>query len=192
VEGFVISVAGPAEFVKCVDELKLKAGPCQFFSDPNIAFGRDAFVAGKSAAALAVDAVRLCPDTWPDFELRCDGDVHQYEVSEADLEDRRRGHEYKAASSEPQFDDWAARVCHVPDALRSAATTKAGKRYPKSAGLVIYLNIGDYGWKRKEIEAAMHEATSPAKDAFREVWVLWDGRLYLVWDQSERAEAVLV
>ena len=86
----------PAEFVKCVDELKLKAGPCQFFSDPNIAFGRDAFVAGKSAAALAVDAVRLCPDTWPDFELRCDGDVHQYEVSEADLEDRRRGDEYKA------------------------------------------------------------------------------------------------
>jgi len=181
----------PAEFVKCVDELKLKAGPCQFFNDPNIAFGRDAFVAGKSAAALAVDAVRLCQDTWPDFELRCGGvDVQQYEVREADVEDRRRGDEYRAASREPQIDDWAARVCHVPGALRRAAAAKAGKRYPKSAGLVIYLNLSDYGWRRKEIEAVMHEATSPAKDAFREVLVLWDGRLYLLWDQSERAELI--
>jgi hypothetical protein len=65
-------------------------------------------------------------------------------------------------------------------ALRHAAAAKAGKHYPKSAGLVIYLNLSEYGWRRKEIEAVMHEATSPAKDAFREVWVLWDGRLLLV------------
>jgi hypothetical protein len=182
----------PAEFAQHVDELRCKAGPSQFFNDPHIAFGRDAFVAAKTATALAVDAVRLCPDTWPDFELRFGGDVRQYEVREADVEDRRRGDEYKATSSEPQFDDWAARVCRVPTALRRAAAAKASKHYPKSAGLVIYLNIGDYGWKRKEIEAVLHGETSAAKDAFRDVWVLWDGRLYWVWDQSERAEAFLV
>lgn len=183
----------PAKFEQRVDELRCKAGPFQFFNDPHIAFGRDAFVAGKTATAITADAVRLCPDAWPDFELRSGGgDVQQYEVREADVEDRRRGDEYRAASSEPQFDDWVARVGHVPDALRRAAAAKAGKGYPKTAGLVIYLNLSEYGWKRKEIEAVMHEATSPAKDAFREVWVLWDGRVYSVWNKSERAEASLV
>jgi hypothetical protein len=184
----------PAEFAGHVAALKHKAGPVQVYNDPQSNFVRDAWVAAKLATALAAEAVRLVPDIWPDCELRIGKKVRKYEITIADLKGRRGGDEYKAAAtSEPRWevDDWATRANHAPDALRRAAEVKAGKGYPKSAGLVIYLNLSEYGWKRKEIEAVMHEATAAAATAFLDVWVLWDGRLYLVWVQTERAEIVL-
>jgi hypothetical protein len=53
--------------------------------------------------------------------------------------------------------------------------------------LLIYLNIAEYGTMQKKIEGAMADATTVAKDAFSQVWVLWKSQLYLVWNNGERA-----
>jgi hypothetical protein len=70
---------------------------------------------------------------------------------------------------------------------------KLEKSYaPKKACLVIYvLRSSDYGWRNKspgllKARAALHEASTPAKDAFLEVWVHWGSRLYLLWDRGRR------
>ena len=181
----------PADFIAMVDELMSRMGGYQFFAHTKAASERDAWVAAKLASSLSGEAVRLGPDEWPDFEIRGEGRVRQYEITEADIPGRRRGDEYKAAgragSSQWEMDlveNWVARAMQAPGAIRQDAIGKANKGYPPSARLVIYLNIGEYGVRQKEIEAAMAESTSPAKDAFHEVWVLWKTQLYLLWNEG--------
>jgi hypothetical protein len=183
----------PTEFVRVVDELMSKIGSFQFFTDSKAAFGRDAWVASKLASVCCADAVRLGPDRWPDFEMRADGVVQQYEIKEADLPGRRRGDEYRATgptgSSQWKMgpvEDWAARAAQAPDAIRRAAIRKTKKGYSPSAWLIIYLNISEHGIRQQEIETAMAESTAPAKDAFRHVWLLWKSGLYLLWSGGER------
>jgi hypothetical protein len=182
----------PDEFVRIGRELKDRVRPLQFFTDPIAAFGRDAWVATRLATVSNADAVRLGPDRWPDYEEQKGSIIHQYEITEADLEGRRRGDEYKAeADKEPawEFDPiekQIARAEQAAPALRRAAEAKATKGYPLAARLVIYLNITEHGIRHKEIEAALAEATAPANKAFAKVWVLWKSHLYLLWDHGQR------
>ena len=71
------------------------------------------------------------------------------------------------------------------------AEAKAKKAYPRSTRLVIYLNIGEYGTRQREIEGAMADSTAVAKEAFAQVWVLWKARLYLVWDNGQEGGRVI-
>lgn len=190
----------PEEFIRIVDDLMGKVGGLQFFTDTRIGFGRDAWVAAKLSSAFHPEAVRLGPDRWPDCETCTRGHVEQYEITEADVPGRKRGDEYKTAAgrspdapkleSDP-VENWVVRADQVPAALEVAAELKAKKGYPKSARLVIYLNIGEYGIRQKEIEAAMAASTASAKDAFSQVWVLWKRRMYLVWNDAERTALVV-
>jgi hypothetical protein len=190
----------PTEFVATVDELMSRAGGLQFFNDPHIKFVANAWVASKIAIARQATAVRLVPEgeRWPDCQLRLGNKVWGYEITGADKEGRRPGEHYKVAAQREaavELHDWASDLAQVPGAIRRAAELKAAKHYPRSVGLVIYSLIGNYDWSgdygRNDVEAAMHEATSQAKDAFLEVWVRWGGRLYLLWDHSKRAKLVL-
>jgi hypothetical protein len=47
--------------------------------------------------------------------------------------------------------------------------------------LLVYLNIGEFGIRQAEIEAAMTPAMAPALPCFSRVWVLWKARLYRPW-----------
>jgi hypothetical protein len=183
----------PAEFVRVVDELMSKVGSLQFFTDTKAAFGRDAWVAARLASVFEADEVRLGPDRWPDFETRANGTLRQYEITEADLEKRRRGDEYREAgpqgTSEWKMDpveNWIERAEEAPSAIQRVAIAKARKGYSRSARLVIYLNIADYDIRQKEIEAAMADSTEPAKEAFDQVWVLWKRQLYLLWEAGQQ------
>jgi hypothetical protein len=189
----------PEDFIRIVGELMDEVGSLQFFTDAQIGFGRDAWVAAKLASTFGPDSVRLGPDRWPDCEMRIEGDVRQFEMTEADIPDRRRGDEYKAAAANPldgpkldPVEDWIARAEQAPNALQFAAKEKARKGYPASARLVIYLNISEYGLMQKEIEAAMASSTAPAKDAFCQVWVLWKNRLYLIWENAQQNTLVML
>ena len=42
-----------------------------------------------------------------------------------------------------------------------------------------------FGARQEETLASLPDATSPAKDAFSEVWVLWDDRAFLVWRDGQ-------
>ena len=129
--------------------------------------------------------VALVPglERWPDFRLRLGNLVWPYEITTADKEGRYVGQEHKSDQA-PAFHDWKADLIEVPSAIERAAQLKANKPYPSRSGLVIYVLIGDYDWSgeygRDEVERAMHDVTSPAKDKFPEIWVRWGGRLYLL------------
>ncbi len=156
-----------------------------FFIQPGLQFQREAFVAGRLGLLSGASSVKLLPDDRPDCELVVSSDVRRYEITEADEPGRRRGDEYRLAleDSDPKpVDDPAevvlARAAMVPQMLRDAAARKSLRDYGNDCGLVIYLNLSEYDWHRKEIEAAMPEAVSVACFKFREVIVLWKDRLY--------------
>ena len=139
----------PAEFILLTKQTIDKLGSVQFFNDGRLPFARDAWVAARIASATTADKVRLCPDQWPDYEERsaATGTV-QYEITEADLPGRHRGSEYRKAEQEgfplehDPVENWVARANQAPQALSEAARLKAGRGYPPTSRLVIYLNIG--------------------------------------------------
>lgn len=191
----------PQDFICVADELRAKLGDVQFHTDPVASnLGRNAWVATRLACVSLADAVRLGRDQWPDYEARIGQTIQQYEITEADMPGRRRGDEYKslaARSAEGPIlkpdpvENWIARAEQAPIALRLAAKAKAKKGYPRSARLVIYLNIGEYDIRHNEIEAAMPDSTVSAREAFSQVWVLWKQRLYLVWSHGVQERLVV-
>ena len=163
---------------------------------PGITFVREAWVAGRFAQANGADTVRLWPTDRPDCELAFQDQRELFEIVEADQPGRQRSAEYKARMhkaergelEEVEWDpseDWIARAAKGPQMLRDAAAKKAGKGYETSVSLLIYLNLGEYGIRQREIEAAMQLCTAAAKDAFDAVWVLWKGVAYPVWRRGE-------
>ena len=81
------------------------------------------------------------------------------------------------------FEEWEHRRRAIPAALQAAIKKKVGKNYGDAAELclLIYFNLGTYGYQRHEIEIEVVRLTEPAKDHFRSVWVYWSGRLYRCW-----------
>lgn len=161
-----------------------------------LTFVREAWVASRFAQARGADAVRIWPKDRPDCELTLGGRRELFEIVEADQPGRKRSTEYKERMQKAErgelvvvecdpVEEWIARAANGPKMLRDAAAKKANKDYEPGISLLIYLNLGEYGIRQKEIEAAMRPATACAKDAFLEVWVLWEGGAYLVWRLGE-------
>lgn len=184
----------PQEFLRRNERLTHSLTSVQFFNDSRSAFARDAWVGARLASVSTADAVRLCPDEWPDYEERGADGVAQYEITEADMSGRRRGDEYKQAEGrgfpmeDDPVEDWIKRAESVPAALRTAANKKALKGYPITSQLVIYLSFSEYGIRTAEVEGKMHEATAGAKDQFRRVFVLWKSCFYCLWDGGNRSD----
>jgi hypothetical protein len=150
-----------------------------FFRQAGLTFLRDAWIAGRVADALPSDFVRLAPTERPDFEIKIGGQVQQFEATEADMEERRRGDE--PDSLEPEEDpveDWRARFEAIPSALSRVVTKKLAKDYPAGVDLVIYINLGCYG------AYTACSGTSPAKNKFKRVFAMWEGILYKFWDDG--------
>ncbi len=153
-------------------------------------FVRNAYVAGKFAKARDLERVTL-RDEPPDFVLKHENGVDCFfEATEALDPYRRRDYEYREIMAKERAG--LSTVQHDPvenwltpekagQWLRAAAFKKAKKQYPSGTSLVIYLNGSEYGTMRDEIVAAIVPGTEPAKDNFKEIWVLWDSRAYLAW-----------
>jgi len=176
-----------------VDELRDIVGP-HMHVQAGLAFVRDAWTASRFAKARAADAVRLWPGDRPDCELTFQNRRELFEIVEADQPGRKRSAEYRdlirrreqGEREEAELDEgWQSRAAMAPEMLRRAATSKATKGYDPDVGLIIHLNLMEYGFKGREIEAAMQACTAPAKDAFREVWVLWQQITYPLWRHGE-------
>lgn len=172
-------------------------GSEDLFRQSGVGFITEAWAAAKFAALRRAAHVRLIPqrDCWPDFELRAGNQVEQWEFTEADEPDRRRGDEYRTHSQRravggptvenDPVEDWIARAERVPTALCVAVRRKLQRRYSDSASLLIYLNIDEYGIRQNEIEASFQNATAKGKDAFTEIWILWKDRAYQVWRHGQ-------
>lgn len=183
----------PNEMVRLVDELQVILD-AHMLVQAGLAFVRDAWTAGRFAQARGADTVRLWPGDRPDCELTFDGKHELFEIVEADQPGRRRSEEYRDLIRRSEMgegeaaeldEDWNVRAANAPQMLEHAATSKAAKGYDPDIGLIILLNLTEHGFMRREIEAAMQPRTACAKDAFREVWVLWQGAVYPVWHCGE-------
>jgi hypothetical protein len=125
------------------------------------------------------------------LETRAGGVIERVECAEADVPGRRRGDEYREAEKrnadggliveDDPVEDWIERADQVPAALSAVIATKIGKHYAGRASLLVYLNIGEFGIRQAEIEAAMAPAIAPALPCVQRVWILWKARLYGPW-----------
>lgn len=179
-----------AAYVTAVNDAMGSAG---FFRQGGVEFLRDAWLAAEFGRHRQCSRIRLVAEReqWPDFETCGGGADQRVECAEADVPGRRRGDEYRAAeewavTDQPNFkhdpiEDWIARADQVPAALAAAIATKIKKHYAGRASLLVYLNIGEFGIRQAEIEAAMLPAITPALPHFQRVWILWKTRLYGPW-----------
>ena len=176
------SWGAPSQFAELVESLSDAHGDHAI--DQAGSVFRDAFIASKCAAGFAADRVRLGADP-PDFELTFGERVESYEVVEVQAPGRRRGNELKADRLKSPED--RARPVHVPaeewssaasvlQQVEEAARQKAAKGYPAETVLVVYLNVWPVAGARK-VSGGLAAALAPARAAFKEVWVLDNGRL---------------
>lgn len=167
------------------DEIMNYMGSEDFFNQPGLAFVREAWAASKFGLERKVESVRLVQGEFPDFELRVGTRIEQWEFTEADVEARRRGSEYRRG--EYRGGNFLDHIEQAPYAIRRACESKVGKRYTKKVGLLVLLNIPSFGARQEETLASFPDSTASAKDAFSEVWVLWNNRAYPVWNAGQKA-----
>ncbi len=183
----------PADMAAYVSAVNDAMGSADFFRQGGVEFLRDAWLAAEFGRHRQSSFVRLVAEReqWPDFETRAGDVIERVECAEADIPGRRRGDEYREAGkqsaaggliiTDDPIEDWIARADQVPAALSAVIATKIGKRYAGAASLLVYLNIGEFGIRQSEIEAAMAPAVTPALPHFQNVWLLWKARLYGPW-----------
>ncbi|MCK1618043.1 hypothetical protein IVA96_15600 [Bradyrhizobium sp. 159] len=112
----------------------------------------------------------------------------QFEVTEADMDGRRRGDEIDLHALEPDpVENWQRRFEAIPAALNRVVAKKVSKDYPPGVSLVIYLNLGCYGAYTAEGLPIISESTSAARAKFRSVFVMWEGVLYKFWEGGKPA-----
>jgi hypothetical protein len=66
----------------------------------------------------------------------------------------------------------------VPAALSVVIATKVGKSYAGRVSLLVYLNIGEFGIRQAEIEAAMAPRDRARLPYCQRVRLLWKAKLY--------------
>lgn len=173
-------------FQSRIDQIARTIPRSTFFSQGGLAFLRDAWIASRVANALPSNTVRLISAPRPDFEIEINGQILQFEATEADIEGRRRGDE--PDDPDPRFDPveaWRRRFEAIPAALDRVIIKKLNKDYAPDVNLVIYVNLGCYGAYVKEGLPILRDHTAPAKSKFKRVFVLWEGCLYKFWEDGE-------
>lgn len=177
----------PKGFRGRVEEIHQGIESDTFYNQGGMQFLRDAWIAGRVATALQAESVRLLPEERPDFEIGIGGSFRLFEATEADEPNRRRGDEYRKVTTEIEWDpveDWRRRFDAIPASVRTVVSKKLEKRYEKWVNLVIYVNLSSYGAYTDEGIAILKDETEAAKDAFQEIYVLWEGSLYSFWKEG--------
>jgi len=175
------------EYAECLNRVMGEA----LIIKPGSSWARESHLGARFSKALNAQAVWL--QDQPDLILiGPDGVQRRYELTEALEPGRRRNQEYREDRAKRAAGQSAARaydpdnVDSTKEALRKASAAKASKAdiyASEPTGLVIYLNTDLHAFREcvSLLEASLHDETSSASQSFCEVWVLWAGRLYLVW-----------
>ena len=185
----------PVEFGSIVNRLNERMPNKQFQRQAGLQFFREAINAADFAKAIDCELVRLCAGNWPDFET-CKGGIKKgYELMEVMEKDRKRGDE-DWDSNKVEFvpvGRWHKEAEMIPRELRKAVAKKVAKNYSSNmSGLVIYLNLGSFNTHELESRTVsdFHHATELAKNKFKEIWIAWVGKHYLLWSDGEASDKV--
>jgi hypothetical protein len=177
----------PEEMTSYVEEVMDNMDSTDLFNQAGIGFLRDAWAAARFADLRNATAVQLVNDEWPDFNIRFNPRVEQFECVEADVL-RHRGIEYREAQDNPVREDpienWIERADQVPAILKAAIGKKIGKNYAGKAHLLIYLNVSEYGIRQQDIESSFAEHVQSAVDHFATISILWKGCVYGPWSKT--------
>lgn len=176
-------------FRERIDEISHSVPRRTFFRQAGLSFLRDAWIASRVAAALSSESVRLVSDERPDFEIKCMGRIDQFEATEADMDNRRRGDEPDSGLQQDPVEDWRKRFEAIASALDRVVSKKLKKDYPPDVRLVIYVNLHCYGAYLDEGLPILRNGTSPAKGKFKAVFVMWEGTLYKMWECGQPASS---
>ena len=76
------------------------------------------------------------------------------------------------------YENWVRRANAIPTALADGIKKKKGKLYPQSTELFVYLNIGEYGIRQKEIEAVIRALLAEPVVPFAAIHVRWKEKIY--------------
>src|SRR5439155_5363968 len=85
----------PQDLLDKADGIMDYMGSEDCFNQPGLAFVREAWAASKFGLERNVETVRLVHGEFPDFEFRISTRIEQWEFTEADVGERRRGLEYR-------------------------------------------------------------------------------------------------
>jgi hypothetical protein len=174
-------LCAPKMFVQKLDALADRTTPKERFNEPRLGFLRDAMMLGEFARQLdGAKRVRLAAegDRFPDGFVETSAGILNVEVTEADMETRRRGDEYKAGTVRSEtVDEWEKQAKAIPVELDRAIGNKAEKNYDPRPTLVVYLNLNGHGTRKAEIESIIEDAKRKHALSFEGIYVLWNGRL---------------
>jgi hypothetical protein len=174
--------------------LRLRNADRDFFVQPQLKFLHDAYVLAKFATRIGADQVRLADrrDQWPDGFVGISKRTIKVEVTSTHG-GRKLGGEYREPRG-MRFDpveDWHTRAESIPGYLDVAIRDKVsryGARY-SDCWLVVYLNIDEWGVRQREMVQVITETMIRYSDHFREISVLWKGKLYSASDSALQGHA---
>lgn len=175
----------PAELLEAAHAIRRATPEDEFFCDSVYQPVREAIAAAEFATRRPWNRdwqVRPVPrgGRFPDAELRCEDDVRPFEVVEADMENRRRCDEYRAAKGKPARlehydpDDEARQAL---DEIARVVRLKAAKRYSPKPNLLVYVNLSAgeptslYAWGLSE----------QFEESFESAWLLWQSGTFRLW-----------
>jgi hypothetical protein len=167
-------------------DLWKRAGQSPFQHKPALKPLREAYAAAKFTMIRA--QVRPCkvrlidPATeFPDFEIRFDDAIEQFEQTEADREGRRRGDEYseadrRVASGAPaglRHYDPNEEMAAAPQAISVALGCKAKKHYQPRPNLLVYVNFPTDNGRPPLTDFQAVQLVEPYRETFLSIWLLW-------------------
>ena len=104
------------------------------------------------------------------------------------MDERRRGAEPDTPGlQQDPVENWRKRFEAIPGAMDRVITKKMTKEYQPEVSLVIYVNLGCYGAYVEQGLPILRDASAPAKDRFKNIFVLWEGSLYKFWEDGKYA-----
>jgi hypothetical protein len=173
----------PQEFYEKVDALAAKFSHEEWFNSPRLSFLYDAMLVAEFALKLdAAKSVRLATklEQFPDgFVTTKDNKKLAVEVTEADHEDRRRGHEYKdGGKAKVRPSDESEGVNVISKELERIIQKKARKLYDPKPTLVVYLNLDKDEIEESDVLATVEDKRTKYADSFENIFILWRGKVF--------------
>jgi hypothetical protein len=167
----------PQAFVSKVENFAPLVKSSVLFNKPNARFLLDAIPVAEFSKHRTLQSVRLAEQH--DAQVTDHTGMFDIEVTEVLEPGRKRGDEYRCGIptlKHSEFDPNLGIV--IATELANGIKKKAEKRYATKPLLLVYLNISTGGRLGDEVETKINEVKAQYAATFREVCVLWAGKLY--------------